>query len=221
MKRLLTLLFLWCFLQSSYAQRGTFTQTFMKDLEYRDGTYTANLKQNVFGDLIFTDSKGNAYTYEQKYLNKHFSEIGSGLEGKRTFMKELIRKSRRERDYQIRYSIDIFGEESIRDNRGYQAKKGKDIHGEYFEESDGEFKTAIKRNFRGELEYQENDFSATLGKDIFGKWSYKDSDRNEIQFSQVTWDRLLKRFGSDKDILWFMIDKMFALNEKGGYGAAH
>jgi len=69
--------------------------------------------------------------------------------------------------------------------------------------------SSIKRNIHGDLEYTEDGNQATLRKDIFDKWSYSDSFGNRVEFSSRTWDRILNRLGSEKEILWYFVDQFF------------
>lgn len=103
----------------------------------------------------------------------------------------------------------MFGKEKIEDNRGYSSERGTDFFGHEYHEESGKFGTAsIKRNLQGVLEYDRNDFSASLGKDFHRQWVYEDSQKNRIEFNPSSWEKMIKRFKSDKEIMFFLIEQL-------------
>lgn len=103
----------------------------------------------------------------------------------------------------------MFGKEKIEDNRGYSSERGTDFFGHEYHEESGNFGTAsIKRNLQGVLEYDRNDFSASLGKDFHRQWVYEDSQKNRIEFNPSSWEKMIKRFKSDKEIMFFLIEQL-------------
>ncbi|VTP95482.1 hypothetical protein [Sphingobacterium daejeonense] len=51
-------------------------------------------------------------------------------------------------------------------------------------------------------------------KRCFGKWNFSDNEGNEIQFNANSWNKMIQRFGSERDILWFLIDKIIDNNDQ-------
>ncbi len=212
MKKLTATLILFLCFANVFAQRGTFNRDLFGTLKYNSSNqnYSSSLEKNVFDALTFTDSKKNKITFDKKYLAKYHPGVLSDNTIQTNFFKKLIRDYSRESEYIASYEINVFNEEVIKDNKGYSSKKGKDIFGhDYYEENGREGNVSIKRNIQGVLEYKENGFNASLGKNVFNKRIYNDSDGNELQFNETTWNRMIKRFGTDKEILWFLIDNMF------------
>lgn len=198
------------------AQYRTIETDIFGDLIYenRAGNYKANLKRNIFNDLIFTDNRKNSITLEKKYLDREYPGIHSDKELKADFFFDLISQHRRSNDYVAKYSIDIFNKLIITDNKGYKLEKGTDIFGhDHFEEEIDGVKTSMKKTLNGTLEFSVGSDKASLTKDIFNKWIYKDSFGNEIQFADKTWQLLMRRYQTDERAFMSLIDQFFYLGD--------
>jgi len=220
MKKLAILLIVIFSTINVFAQRGNYGNNFFGHLEFRsvDGTYTATLEKNIFDGLVFTDNAKNNVSFDKKYLDRHYPGIMSDNKGKSDFFRRLVRKLYRDSGYKASHTVDIFNKEIVEDNRGYRSESGKDIFGhEFFEEKGKDGSLSIKRNLQGVLEYDRNNYSASLGKDIFGKWIFSDNEGNEIQFNYNSWKKLINKFGTDKEVLWFLVDKLINDNEEESY----
>ena len=191
-----------------FAQRINIETDIFGDLKYQHGDYTAALKKDVFDNLTFTDNNDNKIVFEQKYLLQEYPRVKENNEAKMDFFRQLVRRYRSEGRYETKYSIDIFRTTIITDNRGNKIEKGTDIFGNttYEEESNG-VNMSVKRALNGTLEYRSGGDSASLGKDIFDKWIYKDSYGNKFEFGTKTWNALERRFGNDEEIFWFLINQ--------------
>ena len=94
---------------------------------------------------------------------------------------ELIHKYRDQRNVHEVYEIDIFGDARYRNNQGQSM--------------------TLRRNIMGELEYSDNKFRATLGKDIFENVIYKDNRGNKVTYSKEFLGKLRKgRHRGDRNI---------------------
>ncbi|WP_437921388.1 hypothetical protein [Sphingobacterium sp. LRF_L2] len=192
------------------AQHNRIETDIFGNLDYtsRDGKYTATLEKNIFNDLVFSDSKQNKVTLENKYLAKEYAGILGDKVRQQRLLEELIRENRRDEGYQARYAIDIFGSLIVEDNRGYKLEKGTDIFGhDHIEEQVDGRKTSVKRNLNGGLEFTDGEMSASLKKDIFNKWIYEDSLGNRFQFGANSWEKLMRRYHNDEEILMYLIDQ--------------
>ncbi|MFD2969620.1 hypothetical protein [Sphingobacterium bambusae] len=210
-KNILLLLFLVSCV-TLFAQNHKIETNIFGDLVYEstDGRYTATMKKNIFDDLIFTDNRNNAITYEKKYLAKEWAGILGNKQKQTDLLLDLIRQNRRSEGYVAKYSIDIFDKLIIEDNRGYKLEQGKDIFGnEQFAEQRGGMKSSFKKGLNGTLEYSEGTNRASVRKYGLDKWRYEDSFENEIDFSEATWQRLMQRYGTDEDIFFVLIDQFF------------
>ncbi|MGX1753105.1 hypothetical protein [Sphingobacterium sp. NPDC055346] len=211
MKKLTILLLIIFNCLAASAQRGKISNNFFGHLEFNslDGMYKATLEKNIFNGLEFYDNSSNRITFDEKYLAKHFPGIMRDNEGKTNFLRNLVRKYSRDKNYRLSHVIDMFGKEKVEDNRGYSSERGTDIFGHEYHEESGKFGTAsIKRNLQGVLEYDRNDFSASLGKDFHRQWVYEDSQKNRIEFNPSSWEKMIKRFKSDKEIMFFLIEQL-------------
>jgi len=172
--------------------------------------YEASLKKNIFDDLIFTDNNRNEVIFEKKYLDLQYRNW-QGREDVRTdIFRDLIRRYQTEREYRVKHSVDIFGKIIIEDNRNNRTSRGTDIFGNpVYEERRNGVKTSFERDIFGNLIYKSNRRQASLKKDIFNKWSYSDSGGNKFEFSDETWNRLMRRYGNDENVFMFLIDEVF------------
>lgn len=212
MKKLIIILALVLSSSMLFAQRGTVDTDIFGNLQFKsmNGQYEANLEKNIFDDLIFTDSRKNRLEFEKKYLDKMELGIRGDKDAQVRMLKKLVRENKRNSDYRATFKVDIFDKIIIEDNKGYKLEEGKDIFGHInIEEQVNGSKSEFKRNLHGDLEYTRERNSASLKKDIFDKWIYKDSYGNEIQFGKETWNRVLKQYGSDEAFFWKLIDQWF------------
>jgi lipid II isoglutaminyl synthase (glutamine-hydrolysing) len=177
--------------------------------ESRDLSYKANLKKDIFDNLIFTDNNKNELKFEKKYLDAFYPNILTNGEAKFDFFRHLVSTYRQDAGYKATYSIDIFDAVIIKDNRDYELKMGKDIFGNatYEEKGNGD-QFSIRKNLLGELEYKSNRLNAKLKKDILNRWEYSDDSGNTFEFGEATWNMLKHRFGTDEDILMYLIREL-------------
>ncbi|MFD2555773.1 hypothetical protein [Sphingobacterium tabacisoli] len=212
MKKLIVILALVLSSGLLFAQRGTVDTDIFGNLQFKsvDGQYKASLEKNIFDDLVFTDSRKNKLHYEKKYLDKMEPGLRGDKEAQARMLRRLVRENKRSSEYKATFKIDIFDKTIIEDNKGYKLEESKDIFGNtnIQEQSSGR-KSVFKRNFKGGLEYTEGEKTASLGKDIFDRWLYKDSFGNEIQFSKETWKRVLEQYGTDEKFFWDLLDRWF------------
>lgn len=201
-----------CFLfviASLHGQAQKFETDIFNDLKYesQNGIYHASLKKNIFDDLIFSDDKDNTITLKKKYLELKY---GNSLEDsvKLDLFKSLIYEVHHQAKYHETYSVDILGKIIIEDNMNRKVEIGRDIFGNqtYTEENNGQ-RSAVNKTLSGALEYKSNDGQATLQKDFFDNWVYKDSRGNEFKFSRDTWNGLKNRFGTDECILFYLVEE--------------
>lgn len=212
MKKLLLILTFVFAVSLSFAQHGRYETDIFGTLLFKSNkdSYSASLEKNVFGDLVFSDSRKNHEKFENKYLGRFMPGILNSKDAQQKFFQELIWQNRNSEGYESFYSIDIFGTIITKDNRGNERESGTDIFGHEFVRDKSKGSTSsIKRNIHGDLEYTEDGNQATLRKDIFDKWSYSDSFGNRVEFSSRTWNRILNRLGSEKEILWYFVDQFF------------
>lgn len=178
--------------------------------ESRDKQYTASLKQNIFNDLIFSDSRDNKITLENKYLHLEHQGVFENSEEKINLFRNLIHDYRHDEKYEQTYAVDILDKVVIQDNRNGKVEYGKDIFGNqtYSEKSNG-IEKSMKRNFQGGLDYNENNKTATLQKDLYNRWKYVDSSGNEFVFGDRTWNSLKGKFKTEEDIFFSLIKTFF------------
>ncbi|MDF2478756.1 MAG: hypothetical protein K0S24_4239 [Sphingobacterium sp.] len=212
MKKILVALTLILLSTYLFAQRGDINTDIFGNLQFKstDGQYKASLEQSIFDKLIFSDSHKNKVEFEKKYLDKIEPGLQGNKESQIRMMKRLIRENRRRSNYKATFKVDIFDKVIVEDNKGYKLEEGKDIFGnmDVKEEFDGS-KSQLKKNMRGGLEYTRDNNSASLEKDIFDKWIYKDSFGNEIQFNKVVWNHAVKQYGSEENFFWRLLDQYF------------
>ncbi|MVZ67015.1 hypothetical protein GQF61_14230 [Sphingobacterium sp. DK4209] len=212
MKKLALLIIFTCLICVAFAQQGRYDTDIFGNLTFQSdrNSYEAKLEKNIFGDLIFTDSRRNKESMDSKFLEEFMPGIQDSKERQQKLFHDLIWQHRHNESYEVSYSVDIFGSVISKDNRGNERESGTDIFGHDFVKDKRKGSTAsMKRNIHGDLEYAEDGQTATIKKDIFDKWSYSDSYGNKLEFAPSTWRRLMKKLGSDKEILWYFVDQFF------------
>ncbi|QXP52540.1 hypothetical protein H0I25_13920 [Cellulophaga sp. HaHa_2_95] len=195
-----------------------FTQNIERDIfhnlkhESANGSYTSYLEKNIFNDLIFSDNRGNEITLEKKYIAIEYGDVLKNAEAEIAIFKSMIHEHRQDKDYKAKFSVDIFNKIIIEDNRNRKVEIGKDIKGNetYKEENNGVHRS-MQTRFNGVIEYKGENKEATLQKDIFNKWIYKDSHGNEFKFSKKTWDKLKNKFGTEENIFNHLIFEFLEL----------
>lgn len=130
MKRCVFILTLLFSIVSVFAQRGTqslYSRDNRDNLQYetRKG-YKAILKTDIFGDKIYTDSRGNEIKYTKKFLERM-----SGYEEDLEFLlfRTLIADNERRDNYKETYSVDILGALQYEVKNGIRAELKTDISG--------------------------------------------------------------------------------------------
>lgn len=209
MKKIHILLFLLLITLPLHAQRMENDIFGDPTYESSDRNYKANLKKDIFDNLIFTDNNKNELKFEKKYLDAFYPNLLTNGEAKFDFFRHLISTYRQDAGYQATYSIDIFNAVIIKDNRNYELKMGKDIFGNatYEEKRNGE-QLSIRKNLMGEFEYDSNRLDAKLKKDILNRWEYSDNSGNTFEFGESTWNALKRRFGTEEDILMYIVREL-------------
>lgn len=189
MKKITLLLIISMCAASLFAQQGTFNTDIFNDLQFTsaDKAYHAKLEKNIFNDLTFSDSKKNKITFEKKYLDKYHAGVLSSKALKTTFMETMVRKYKRFDNYVATYAIDIFGDETFRENKSLQAP--------------------IIRNSFGELEYASKDYKATFRKHLLRSWVFRDSDGNEVKLSERGLEKLYRKHGSEENVFLFLVNE--------------
>lgn len=210
MKKLITLLLITFAIAPLFAQNGSIRNDIFGDLEYKSNVsdYTAALKKDIFDNLTFTDSRRNKIVFEKKYLDREYPRVHGNERAKDDFFRFLIRTYGSDSGYEERYKIDIFGSTVIEDNRGNKSETGTDIFGNrtHRERSNGR-DISLSRDLRGALQYRSDGNTASLGVDIFGKWKYEDSAGNKFEFGDAAWSKLLRRYGNDERVFFFLIEQ--------------
>jgi len=169
--------------------------------------YNANLKKDIFDNLIYTDNFKNKITYEKKYIDLVNPTLLNDKEAKKIFFRQLIYEFRKKIDFEATYSIDIFDNLIIKDNQNNSIKMGKDIFGNStYEETRNNKNSSIKKDLTGKYEYKSDNAHASLSKDMMNKWIYEDSSGNKFEFSEKAWDILKHRFDSDENIILYLVN---------------
>jgi hypothetical protein len=175
---------------NSYSQK--IETDIFDDLKYesRDRSYRASFKKNIFDDLQFSDSNGNNITLNKKYLDLIYDGILKDMDAKSELFMQLIYKHRHDNRYKARYSVDIFDDVVIKENKTEKSIKGR---------------------INETLEFNSDNVNATLQKDVFNKWVYKDSHGNEIKISKETWKSLINRYRTKENILHHFVQDLLIL----------
>ncbi|GAA4131376.1 hypothetical protein GCM10022216_01420 [Sphingobacterium kyonggiense] len=208
MKLLATFITLLLFSQQLFAQAGKTRTNIFGDLEFtsQDGKYDAKLKKDIFNALVFSDNQGNEIKFEKKYIDVYFKGDPDEKSLKSRLFRRLIRENYGERDYKASFEVDILGTEIVKENRN--SERTSNIRNNRDHGNEGDNRSAnisIRRNDQG-LEYKNDGESASLEKDNSGKWWYNDSKRNEVQFNEESWRKLLDKFSSDTEVLRYLVD---------------
>lgn len=166
------------------------------NLEYesREQQYKAVLKQTIFDDLTFSDSRNNEITYSKKYLEFKFRAVLQSEDAKMGFFTTLIHKYRLDANYKAKYSVDVFNKVTIKDNRNTQIQYGTDIF--------------------GNLEFRTGKIRATLKKDVFNNMVYEDGTGNKIQYSQKSWNHMLVLYGSNEHVFDYLLDEFLEVRNE-------
>ena len=166
------------------------------DLKYvsTDGLYKAYLKKNIFDDLVFSDSNGNEVNLLKTYIRLEYGDLLKNAELKLDVFNDLIQEFCQEKNYRATYSVDILNKIVIKEKRNREVGTG--ANGSY---------GIIQRDMLGVFEYKADNENATLRKDIFNNWEYKDSSGNVLTISNVTWNKLLNKFGTEENVFRHLI----------------
>lgn len=208
MKKYLFLLFLTIISLSTYAQH--IEKDIFGDLKFepQDESYTASLKKNIFDNLVFSDNRDNEITFEKEYLRKNYPDLAKNEDAKRYFFRQLVDEYKHERNYKASYKIDIFGKEIFEDNRNTKVETGIDFFGNpTYEEKINNQTRSMHRDLSGNLEYNSDHEKAWLKKNIFNRWVYTDSNGNEFEFSEKTWRRLMDKYETEENVLFYLVDE--------------
>lgn len=182
-----------------------------------DLRYQASLKKDIFDNLTFSDNKSNEVKFEKKYLDEFYPNMSGNQESKFDFFRYQVSKYSNEQGYKATYSVDIFDKVVIKDNRGMALEIGKDIHGNTtYDEKRNNKNISIRKDIFGNWVYKTDQIQATLKKDIFDKWIYSDNTGNKLEFSITTWNLMKHRFGSEEEILFYLVQE-FVLDKGRRY----
>lgn len=210
MKKQLLLTLLSIITLHTYAQRMDVDIFGNPRYESRDLRYTASLKEDIFNNLIFSDNMSNEITYEKKYLDIYFPSVNGSIEKKTDFLWHLIHSYNFHSNYKATFSVDIFNDVVIKDNRNNSVEIGTDIFGnQTYDKRTNNESISVKRDIFGNLEYVSDKIKASLKKDIFNKWFYTDNSGNEIKFGENTWNKLIHKYGNEENIIIYIVDDFF------------
>lgn len=203
---------------SIYAQR--IETDIFNDLTYesRDGRYRAQLKEDIFENLIFTDNNRNKITFKKEYLSSQFGNTLKNPREKADFFRSMVHRYGQEQGYEATFSVDIFDKTIIEDNRNNRIEYGTDIFGNptYKERING-IESSINKDLMGTLTYRSHGQEATLREDIFHKWIYEDSKGNKLEFSTETWYMLRRKYGNDEDVFVFLRNEFLMGGRERGW----
>ncbi|MBD8487977.1 hypothetical protein IFO69_04370 [Echinicola sp. CAU 1574] len=213
MNKYLLLFFLIGLCQTGLGQH--IERDFFGELVYRSprGGYEANLEKDIFKDLNFTDNQGNKVTFKRKYIEQEYGDMLDNEHDEKVFFISLVREFRREKNYEAVYSIDIFDQLIIEDNRNNKIKEGKDIFGNYNrEEIRNGRRIYIQKEPDGGLRFENDHEKASLEDNIFGEWVYEDSNGNKLEFSKKTWKELKHKYGNNEAIFDFFLNEFLFIH---------
>lgn len=205
MKKIFTLLLIFLSI-SITAQRITYN--IFDDLQYESlkGNYTATFKKDIFDHLIFTDSNQNTVTFEKKYLDEKIPEIEGKTPMKVDFFRRLIDEYQFQKRQKLTFSIDIFDRIVIEDQQGTVVEIDKDYLGGWlYSPHIKDISRFITHRSSGEWEFKIEKAHANLEEGSFGKWVYKDSSGNHLEFSRKTWLSLTQKHGHTQNVFSFLI----------------
>lgn len=197
MKRALVLLGFMIVAVFSYSQEGIEMDIF-GDLKYSSpsGDYTAALKKNIFDDLTFSDNNNNKVVYEKKYLDYKYNGQVKQYDDKLFFFLMLIHRFKVEKNYEAKYTIDIFGKVDITESRT--------IYGS--SDNQHEAQLSVHRTFDGIYVYEYANKRATLTKDSFGNRYYSDNMGNSVKIDYNTFPVLVSKHGNAENVLRFFVN---------------
>lgn len=172
----------------------------------KDKKFCANLKKDIFDNIIYTDDKKNTITYNRKYVAKYFPELFKNESITVDFFAGLLEEFKYYKNYSRTHEIDIFDKEIVEDNRHFKSVYYKDIHGKYqYEENFNNSKTTLSEDFNGNIVYKNGNIWAKLEKNFQGNWKFSDKSGTNMEFSKETWNLLLQKFGDKSKIANYLI----------------
>ncbi|MFV0554987.1 MAG: hypothetical protein ACK5LR_09810 [Mangrovibacterium sp.] len=178
-----------------------------------DKSYKATLRQNIFDDLTFADSNNNQVVLKAEYIKLEYGKLFENEEAKFDFFLNMVQQHRKQKGYIASYEVDIFGTIKVKDNQGWELEVGKDGVGNSFrrEERNGERQSF--ENKSGMMTFKSNHKNASLRKDVFKQWIYKDSNGNELRISEKTFGKLLWQYGNDEEVFMYLVNTFLLLEE--------
>ena len=160
----------------------------------------------MFDNLIFSDSNNNELVFKEEYLNSEYPNTLTEKKFKIDFFKSIISRYSLEQGYEATFDTDIFEAVILENNRNNKIEIGRDIFGNsIYEGKKNGMVFSMKRNRSGSLQYLSMKEQASLEKDVFGKWNYRDSSGNEFKFGSHAWEMLRKKYGTEEEIFIFLV----------------
>ncbi|GHE49176.1 type 2 periplasmic-binding domain-containing protein [Sphingobacterium griseoflavum] len=197
---------------SVLAQHREIDTDIFGNLNYRaaDGRYSANLQNNIFDDLIYTDNRNNTVTFEKKYIMRELAGLLRDKKQRLDLFIDLIRQNRRMDGYVAKYRIDIFDHVIIEDNNGYKFERGEDIFGhQHIHEQGNGMEIRVRKSLNGTLQFSSGAKQASVRNEGVDKRRYEDSMGNDIAFGGKTWARLVERYGSEEQVFVWLLGHFF------------
>jgi lipid II isoglutaminyl synthase (glutamine-hydrolysing) len=179
------------------------------NLTYRaqHNSYEATFKKDIFDNMVFADSRKNEVNFKKKYLDLFYPGLAANKEAQIDFFRHFIHTLMNQSGYVATYEVDIFDRVQVTDNRSGSVEISRDIFGNYiYRENNNGLQFTVTRGIRGELNYKSGSENAVLEKNISGKWRYRDSSGNDMEFSEQTWERLMHAHGDDEAVLFFLLN---------------
>lgn len=181
-----------------------------EDLVYRSHTssYKANLREDIFESLIFTDSNNNRIEYKRKYIDLKLHHIYHCEKDKIHFFEQLVKKNRNKRGYMATYSVNAYDRVVVEEQ--YRNRKP---HGHVHHSHSSVKMRNIRTDHHGNMMYFLSKNRAWLKRDRSGRYTYTDSSGNELRIGAATWKMLLRKHKTKKEVFASLIDQFLVIRK--------
>lgn len=218
--------------ENNQGLKASLSQNIFGDKIYKDNrgnevTYAANILDEMYSDeddyeILY--SSVDAMYRSNNIKEKYKRDIHDALQYERNNFRASLSKS-------------IFDEGVYKDSDNNEIKYSKEYWADIANDFDNNeiriffwlvnecrglqnYKEEYKIDIFGYQQYKNNrNESASLSTDIFGKKVYKDSNGNKIEYSDQAWSLLQRRYGTEKDIFPYLIQKYLRGSGENGNDA--
>ncbi|MBC7555458.1 MAG: hypothetical protein H7195_00675 [Chryseobacterium sp.] len=176
------------------------------EYQSKNKNFSADLKKDIFDNIIYTDNNNNEIIFEKKYVSKFIPGLFKNEGYSIQFFRTQIRTFANDNNYKQKFEIDILGKEIISDNRNNTSEAKTDIFGNYqYVDRYNNESTSISQDLHGNWNFKRGNQTASLEKNFNSTYTYKDSVNNILEINSAAFQKLKNKLGGEKEVFFFLI----------------